>query len=75
MAGGKRYQAYVVNESEEVAGRPTEKWTKAGSGWVNRDGSMNVYLDVLPMGGKLVLREAPAATRDAATELAAAEAV
>lgn len=32
-------------------------WIKAGSAWVNRDGSVNVYLDVLPLDGKLHIRE------------------
>ncbi len=36
----------------------TDIWVKAGSAWVNRDGSLNVYLDVLPLDGKLHVREA-----------------
>lgn len=46
---------------KEVADRGEEKksvWVKAGSAWVNRDGSLNVYLDVLPLDGKLHVREA-----------------
>ncbi|MBI3181311.1 MAG: hypothetical protein HYZ28_04130 [Myxococcales bacterium] len=39
-------------------------WTRAGSAWVNKDGSLNVYLDVLPMDGKLHVRE-PGEKRDA----------
>lgn len=31
-------------------------WVKAGSAWTNRDGSLNVYLDVLPLDGKLHVR-------------------
>lgn len=31
-------------------------WVRAGSAWTNRDGSLNVYLDVLPLDGKLHLR-------------------
>lgn len=33
-------------------------WVRAGSAWVNKDGSMNVLLDVLPLDGKLHVREA-----------------
>lgn len=33
-------------------------WTRAGSAWTNSDGSINVFLDVLPIDGKLHLREA-----------------
>lgn len=32
------------------------KWTRAGSAFVNRDGSINVYLDVLPLDGKLYVK-------------------
>jgi hypothetical protein len=39
-------------------------WVKAGSAWVNRDGSMNVFLDVLPLDGKLHIR--PSDATDAA---------
>ncbi|MCY1024063.1 hypothetical protein [Pyxidicoccus sp. MSG2] len=35
-------------------------WTKAGSAFVNKDGSINVLLDVLPLDGKLQLRTADA---------------
>ena len=33
-------------------------WVRAGTAFVNKDGSLNVYLDVLPLDGKLHLREA-----------------
>jgi hypothetical protein len=33
-------------------------WVRAGSAFVNRDGSLNVLLDVLPLDGKLHVREA-----------------
>src|SRR5262249_48937183 len=33
-------------------------WVRAGSAWINKDGSMNVLLDVLPLDGKLHVREA-----------------
>src|SRR5690349_12399639 len=32
-------------------------WTKAGRAFVNRDGSLNIYLDVLPIDGTLHVRE------------------
>lgn len=31
-------------------------WVRAGSAWTNRDSSINVYLDVLPLDGKLHVR-------------------
>ena len=61
----KRLQVFSIKEIRE--GTETKKlWLKAGSAWVNRDGSINVYLDVLPLDGKLHIREA----RDEKTEAA-----
>lgn len=55
LANGKRYQVFSVKDRPEG-----EKavWVKAGAAFVNRDGSLNVYLDVLPLDGKLHVREA-----------------
>lgn len=38
-------------------------WVKAGSAWTNRDGSLNVYLDVLPLDGKLHVRPSDTETQ------------
>ena len=32
-------------------------WVRAGSAFVNKDGSLNVALDVLPLDGRLHVRE------------------
>ena len=32
-------------------------WTRIGTSFTNRDGSMNVYLDALPLNGKLHIRD------------------
>lgn len=42
-----------------VAGKDTTKthWMRAGIAYENKDGSINVYLDLLPTNGKLQLRE------------------
>ena len=58
MAAGKRYQVFSIRETKGPDGKSTTSWLKAGSAWVNRDGSLNVYLDVLPLDGKLHVREA-----------------
>ncbi len=60
LATGKRYQVFSMREREDRGGgeRNGTVWVKAGSAWVNRDGSMNVYLDVLPLDGRLHVREA-----------------
>ena len=31
-------------------------WASIGSAWTNRDGSLNISLDALPLDGKIVLR-------------------
>ncbi len=33
-------------------------WTRIGSAFVNKDGSMNVFLDTLPIDGRLHIRDA-----------------
>jgi hypothetical protein len=65
MVTGKRYQVFSIREKSASVARGDQKgdekstqWIKAGSAWVNRDGSLNVYLDVLPLDGKLHVREA-----------------
>ena len=58
MVAGKRYQVFSVRETRSPDGKTASSWVKAGSAWVNRDGSLNVYLDVLPLDGKLHVREA-----------------
>jgi len=57
MENNKRYQVFSVKELVEGKDKKTV-WVKAGSAWKNRDGSFNVYLDVLPLDGKLHVREA-----------------
>jgi hypothetical protein len=60
MVTGKRYQVFSIKErrgDEKDKQQEKSTWVKAGSAWVNRDGSINVYLDVLPLDGKLHVRE------------------
>jgi hypothetical protein len=42
-----------------VAGKENNKthWMRAGVAYENKDGSINIYLDLLPTNGKLQLRE------------------
>ncbi len=58
MTQGKRYHVFSMREGKERDGSTSTLWVRAGSAWVNRDGSLNVYLDVLPIDGKLQVREA-----------------
>ncbi len=54
MKAGKRYAVFSIRPT---APKSESTWTRAGSAWLNRDGSVNVYLDVLPIDGKLHIRE------------------
>jgi hypothetical protein len=51
----RSYVVFSVRASTEGA-----VWVRAGKAFVNRDGSINVALDVLPLDGKLHLRESGA---------------
>lgn len=64
MVTGKRYQVFSIKETKQSDGKLTSVWVRAGSAWVNRDGSFNVYLDVLPLDGKLHVREAAVDKRE-----------
>ena len=54
--------------------RKTEKgpsvWMRAGNGYVNRDASVNLWLDAIPLDGQLHVREALSARRDSAPPVA-----
>jgi hypothetical protein len=39
-------------------------WVRAGNGFVNKDSSVNLYLDVLPLDGTLHAREQVVERRD-----------
>ena len=55
MEFGKKYAVYSVRKAEKTG---AAIWVRAGYAWANRDGSANVALDVLPLDGKLHIREA-----------------
>src|SRR4051794_12610780 len=62
---GKRFAVFSLLDrpDKKHEGKETPKgekgtiWTRAGSAWLNRDGSMNLFLDVLPLQGRLHVRE------------------
>ena len=33
------------------------RWIRVGTGWANRDGSLNLLLDAIPVGGRLQVRD------------------
>jgi hypothetical protein len=51
----KRYDAYNVKESTKD-GEKKSFWNKLGVAYENKDGSISVHLDSLPMDGKLQIR-------------------
>ena len=53
-------------------GRDRERWVECGVAFTNRDGSLNVILNALPVNGRLHVRHSNG--RDRATEGAAGEA-
>jgi len=53
LIAGKRLAVFSIRE-----GKGGSIWVRAGSAFVNKDGSLNVLLDVLPLDGKLHVREA-----------------
>ena len=39
-------------------GDERSRWVKIGIGFINKDDSMNIYLDALPVNGKMNVRDA-----------------
>lgn len=40
-----------------VRSNDKSRWVRVGIGFINRDGSMNLYLDALPANGELQVRD------------------
>ncbi len=52
METGKRLSVFSIRQ-----GKNGSIWVRAGWAEVNRDDSVNLFLDVLPIDGKLHVRE------------------
>lgn len=50
----RRKDVFTIIERE---GYDKPLWVRVGTGWVNRDGSINVRLDALPVNGQLHIRD------------------
>jgi hypothetical protein len=60
-SGKARHVAYTVIERSEGK----SFWLRVGTAFENRDGSLNVYLDAIPVNGRLQIRQyAPDEERD-----------
>jgi hypothetical protein len=55
--GRRSYAVFTIVETD----KERALWRRVGSGFVNRDGSYNLYLDALPLNGRLHMREAESA--------------
>lgn len=53
MVPGKRLAVFSIR-----ANKGGSVWIRAGTAFVNKDCSLNLVLDVLPLDGKLHIREA-----------------
>ena len=54
---------YAIYESKGE-GRERSRWVRVGVAFDNRDGSLNVLLDALPLSGRLQIRNRPAETTE-----------
>ncbi len=45
------------SSSGDPANPVRDRWTKVGVGFVNRDNSINVILDAIPVNGRLQIRD------------------
>jgi hypothetical protein len=48
---------YTIMDAKAKEGKEKSVWTKIGSAFDNKDGSLNIYLNALPLNGKLQIRE------------------
>jgi hypothetical protein len=69
-ANGKKLAVYAINEKD---GDRAAWWQKIGMAFTNRDGSIAIYLDALPLGtNKLQIREPRDEARPGAAATASA---
>lgn len=49
---------HILSQVFDAEGEGKTRWMRIGAGWLHGDGKgMNLVLDALPLGGRLVLRE------------------
>lgn len=53
MNGTIPKDAFTIVEGKDGKSR----WVRIGSAFTNKDGSMNIFLDALPLDGKVQIRE------------------
>ena len=65
MDAGEKWTVFSIRQSKPHG---STVWVKAGVAFANKDGSINVYLDVLPIDGKLHIRKAADSIKQEITE-------
>lgn len=51
-------EVWTIEEKQGKEGKEGKSyWTRVGSAFENKDGSMNIYLNALPINGKLQIRD------------------
>lgn len=64
---------YTINEGPgSPESEAKSRWTKVGIGFVNRDDSINVVLDAIPVNGRLHIRDRQTRREPVAQRAAAA---
>lgn len=53
----KPLSVYTIIERPDGQGGERKYWLRLGAAFINRDGSLNVKLDALPVNGTLHIRE------------------
>lgn len=53
---GQRWDAMMVREYTDRTGEVKSHWTKIGAAFENKNGSIGVQLDALPVDGKVILQ-------------------
>jgi len=54
VQNSNRKAVYVIRENKNGG---KDFWVKVGIAFVNKDGSLNLHLDALPLDGKLQVRD------------------
>ena len=54
-ANGRNFVVYTIIQKPQEEGK--DFWQRVGVAFINRDGSMNVMLNALPVNGRLHIRE------------------
>ena len=55
---GSRATRHVYTITERPNSNDRSFWTRVGAAWTNRDGSLTIRLDALPVNGVLQVRDA-----------------